>query len=57
MDANLLSLKQQNHPDLLLLVKALEQENVSLKQELEAQKEQAKVEHCISINSPDVVSV
>ncbi|XP_024917616.1 ninein isoform X2 [Cynoglossus semilaevis] len=42
LDANLLSLKQQNHPDLLLLVKALEQENVSLKQELEAQKEQAK---------------
>ncbi|XP_034431787.1 ninein isoform X3 [Hippoglossus hippoglossus] len=42
LDATILSLKQHRHPSQSLLVKALEQENTSLKQELEAQKEQTK---------------
>ncbi|XP_035529363.1 ninein isoform X2 [Morone saxatilis] len=42
LDATILSLKQHKQPSQSSLVKALEQENASLKQELEAQKELTK---------------
>ncbi|XP_062253733.1 ninein isoform X4 [Platichthys flesus] len=42
LDATILSMKQHRHPSQSSLVKALEQENTALKQELEAQKEQTK---------------
>ena len=42
LDATILSLKQHKHTQ-SSLVKVLEQENASLKQELEAQKELTKV--------------
>lgn len=43
LDATVLSLKQHKQQSQSSLVKALEQENASLKQELEAQKELTKV--------------
>ncbi|XP_060939029.1 ninein [Limanda limanda] len=42
LDATILSMKQHRHPSQSSLVKALEQENTALKQELQAQKEQTK---------------
>ncbi|XP_069391943.1 ninein isoform X3 [Paralichthys olivaceus] len=42
LDATILSLKQHRHQSQSSLVRALEQENASLKQELEAQEEQTK---------------
>lgn len=43
LDATIVSLKQHKHKSQSSLVKALEQENAFLKQELEAQKELTKV--------------
>lgn len=43
LDATIMSLKQHKQQSQSSLVKALEQENTSLKQELEAQKELNKV--------------
>lgn len=54
LDATVLSLKQHRQQSQSSLVKALEQENASLKQELEAQKELAKVLTNIFLNTPRV---
>lgn len=54
LDATVLSLKQHRQQSQSSLVKALEQENASLKQELEAQKELAKVLTNIFLNMPRV---
>uniref|UniRef100_A0A665TL56 Ninein (GSK3B interacting protein) n=1 Tax=Echeneis naucrates TaxID=173247 RepID=A0A665TL56_ECHNA len=47
LDATIVSLNQHKHLDQSSLVKALEQENTSLKQELEAQKEMTMVCVCV----------
>lgn len=49
LDATILSLKQHKQQSQSSLVKALEQENASLKQELEAQKELTKVKRFVNL--------